>query len=72
MDPRKREWLASLIPSFIRKGVFLKQTLTDIAVGSNFKIEMMREFQRMKPNKFMYEYERFDANHRVSNIKLDD
>ena len=31
---------------------------------------MMREFQSMKPNKFMYE--RFDANHGVSNIKLDD
>ena len=70
VEPGKREWLASLIPSFIRKGVFLKETLTDIAVGSDLKVEMMREFQSMKPNKFMYE--RFDANHGVSNIKLDD
>ena len=30
----------------------------------------MKEFQSMKPNKFMYEL--FDANHGVSNIKLDD
>ena len=30
----------------------------------------MREFPSMKPKKFMYE--RFDANHGVSNIKLDD
>ena len=67
VEPRKREWLASLIPSFIMKGVFLKQTLTDIAMGSDCKIEMMREFQGMTLNKFMYE--RFDANHGVSNIK---
>ena len=70
VEPRKRAWLANLIPSFIRKGVFLKQTLTEIAVGSDCKIEMMREFQGMTLNKFMYE--RFDANHGVSNIKLDD
>ena len=70
VEPRKREWLASLIPSFIRKGVFLKQTLTDIAVGSDFKVEMMKEFRSMKPNKSMYK--RFDINHGLSNIKFDD
>ena len=53
VEPGKREWLASLIPSFIRKGVFLKQALTDIAVGSDFKLEMMRGFQSMTPDKFM-------------------
>ena len=70
VEPRKREWFASLIPSPIRNGVFLKQTLTDIAVESENKAEIMRQFQRLNPNKFIYE--RFDASHGVSNIKLDD
>ena len=70
VEPGKRDRLASLIPSFIRKGVFLKQTLTDIAVGSDYKVEWMREFQSISQKTFVYE--RFDANHGVSNIKLDD
>lgn len=53
-----------------KERVFLKQTLTDIEVGSDFKVEMMREFRSMKPNKSMYK--RFDAKHGVSNIKFDD
>lgn len=69
VEPRNRDRLASLVPGFIRKGVFLKQTLTDIAVESENKAEMMREFQYLNPDIIMYE--RFDANHGVSNIKLD-
>lgn len=70
VEPRNRDRLASLVPGFIRKGVFLKQTLTDIAVESENKAETMREFQYLNPNIIMYQ--RFDANHGVSNIKLDD
>lgn len=69
VEPRNRDRLARLVPGFIRKGVFLKQTLTDIAVESENKAEMMREFQYLNPDVIMYE--RFDANHGVSNIRLD-
>ena len=69
IDPGKRGWLASLVPAIISKGVFLKQTLIDIAVNSEEKAEFMREFQYLNPN---FKYERFDANNGVSNIKLDD
>ncbi|MCJ1467196.1 hypothetical protein MMC07_005819 [Pseudocyphellaria aurata] len=66
----KQGLLAWLIPGFIRKGVFLKQTLTDIATNSEEKAETMRQFQYLNPNTIMYE--RFDANHGVSSFKLDD
>ena len=69
VEPGKRGRLASLVPAIISKGVFLKQTLTDIAVNSEEKAEFMREFQYLNPN---FKYERFDANNGVSNIKLDD
>lgn len=70
VEPGKRDRLAGLIPGIIRKTVFLKQTLTDIAVNSEEKAEVMRHFQYLNPDIIMYE--RFDANHGVSNIKLDD
>lgn len=66
----KQGLLASMIPGFIRKGVFLKQTLTDIATNSEEKAETMRQFQHLNPDTIMYE--RFDANHGVSSFKLDD
>ena len=44
VEPGKRERLASLIPSPIRRGVFLKPTLTDIALASANKADVMREF----------------------------
>lgn len=70
VEPGKWDWLAGLIPGIIRKGVFLKQTLTEIAVNSEEKAEVMRHFQYLNPDIIMYE--RFDANHGVSNIRLDD
>lgn len=70
VEPEKRDRLAGLIPGIIRKGVFLKQTLAEIAVNSEEKAEVMRHFQYLNPN--IIRYERFDANHGVSNIKLDD
>lgn len=70
VEPEKRDRLAGLIPGIIRKGVFLKQTLAEIAVNSEEKAEVMRHFQHLDSNTIRYE--RFDANHGVSNIKLDD
>ncbi|MCJ1265113.1 hypothetical protein MMC22_004988 [Lobaria immixta] len=70
VESEKRDSLASLIPGIIRKGVFLKQTLAEIAANSEEKVEMMRLFQYLNPN--VIRYERFNANHGVSNIKLDD
>lgn len=70
VEPGKRDRLAALIPGFIRKGVFLKQALTEIAVNPEGTADMMRTCQSLNPNSVMYE--RFDANHGVSNIKLDD
>lgn len=67
--PEKRDRLLGLLPGAIRKGVFLKQTLTDIAVNSEEKAEVMRQFQHLNPDVIMYE--RFDASNGVSNIKLD-
>lgn len=70
VEPGKRDRLAALIPGPIRKGVLLKQALTEIAVNSEKTADMMRHSQYLNPNIVMYE--RFDANHGVSNIKLDD
>ena len=69
VEPRKREWLAGLLPSVIKELVFLKQTLTEIAVNSEEKAEVMRIFQELNQDVIMFE--RFDANHGLSNIKLD-
>lgn len=65
----KRDRLANLVPGLIRKGVFLKQTLTEIAVNSEEKADVMRQFQHLNPD--VFKYERFDADHGVSNFKLD-
>lgn len=69
-EPGKREMLAALIPGFIRKVVFVKQTLTEIAVNSEDNADIMRQFQIVNSNTIMYE--RFNASHGVCNIKLDD
>ncbi|KAL8719856.1 MAG: hypothetical protein Q9181_008002, partial [Wetmoreana brouardii] len=70
VEPGKRDRLLSLLPGVIRKVVFLKQTLTEIATSSEVTADMMRVLERMNDNLVMYE--RLDANHGVSNIKLDD
>ena len=70
VEPGKRDRLAGLIPGAIRKGVFLTQTLTEIAVNSERDAERLRHFQYLKEEVIMYE--RFDANHGVSSIKMDD
>ena len=70
VEDGKRDRLASLMPGAIRKGVFLKQTLKEIAVNSDNDAHRLRHFQHLNDNDIMYE--RFDANHGVSNIRLDD
>ena len=70
VEPEKRDRLAGLLPGIIRKGVFLKQTLAEIAVNSEEKADVMRHFEYL--NEDIIKYARFDANHGVSNIKLDD
>ena len=69
VEPGKRDRLANLIPSFIRKGVFLKETLAEIAASSEREAMIMTTLGSLDENKFMYE--RFDANHGVSSIRLD-
>lgn len=68
VEPGKREWLAALIPSPIRRGNFLKDTLIEHAVDCEEKAQMMRVIEEGNEN---FIYERFDASHGVSNIKLD-
>lgn len=69
VEPGKRERLAGLVPGAIRRGIFLQQTLKEIAVNSLEKADVMRQFQALNDEVFMYE--RFD-DRGVSNIKLDD
>ena len=69
IEPGKRERLKSFIPGALRQGIFLTQTLKEIAVNSEDKAVIMRQFEDL--SKGLVAYERFDANHGVSNIKLD-
>ena len=69
VEPGKRDRLASLIPSFIRKGVFLKELLTELAANTEKEAMIMETFAFFDKDKFTYE--RFDASHGVSNIRLD-
>ena len=67
----KRDRLVGfLIPRVVRRSMFLKQTLLDIATNAEEKADIMRQFQALNPTVIMYE--RFDASHGVSNFKLDD
>ena len=67
VEPRKREWLAGLLPRVIKEPVSLKQTLTDFAVNSKESAEGMRVFQELNQDAIMFEL--FDASHQLSNIK---
>ena len=69
VEPGKRDRLASLLPSFIRTGMFLTKTLKEIAVNSSKTVDIMTIFHDINPNRFMYA--RSDADQGVSNIKLD-
>ena len=65
----KRKMLADLVPRVIRTGVFLMTTLKESAVNSQQTADMMEIFAERNPE--IFEYERFDADHGVSDIRLD-
>ena len=72
--PRKRDVLAELlVPGTIRMGVFLKETLTEIAVKSEKIAGQMVTLARVskEDSRFDVRYERFSADNGVCYIKLD-
>ncbi|MCJ1379863.1 hypothetical protein MMC17_002966 [Xylographa soralifera] len=66
---RRRDVLASLLPSVIRMGVFLKETLTQIAVNSEHTAEMMKSLEQVSHGDIIYK--RFSARNEVCFFKLD-
>ena len=66
---RRRDVLASFLPSMIRMGVFLKETLTQIAVNSEHTAEMMEILERVSHGDIIYR--RFSARNEVCFFKLD-
>lgn len=69
LSERKRDVLASLVPSFIRTAIFLKETLTQIAVDSEKTAEVMRTFEAISHGDIIYD--RFSAPNGVCFFKLD-
>lgn len=72
--PRKRDVLAEhLVPGTIRMGVFLKRTLTEIAVKSEKIAGQMVTLARVsnEDSRFDVRYERFSADNGVCYKKLD-
>ena len=72
--PRKRDVLAeNFVPGIIRMGVFLKQTLTEIAVKSEKIAGQMVTLARVSngDSEFDVRYERFSADNGVCYKKLD-
>lgn len=72
--PRKRDFLAELlVPGTVRMGVFLKETLTEIAVKSEETADRMVVLAEVsKPDSnFDMRFERFSADNGVCYIKLD-
>lgn len=66
---RKRDVLASLVPSVIRTTISLKETLTQIAVDSEKTADQMRVLQKVSHGDIVYE--RISANNGVCYFKLD-
>jgi hypothetical protein len=69
LPPRRRDILADFVPSFIRMGVFLKKTLTEIAVNSENVARQMESLVQV--SKGDVKYYRFSADNGVCYIKLD-
>ena len=69
LPERRRDILAALIPGFVRMGMFLKRTLTEIAVNSERTAGIMKAFEYV--SKGDLKYERFSADNGVCYIKLD-
>ena len=68
LPSRQRDRLASLVPGFIRMSLFLKKTLTEIAVNSELIASMMRSLDEIDTN---ISYHRFSADNGVCFIKMD-
>ena len=69
LPERRRDVLVSFLPGFIRMGVFLKRTLTEIAVNSEQTANVMGQLAWISKGDFRYE--RFSADNGVCYIKLD-
>ncbi|MCJ1379190.1 hypothetical protein MMC17_002290 [Xylographa soralifera] len=69
LPARKRDLLAEFVPGFIKMSIFLKRTLTEIAVSSESHAQFMRAMQHQ--SKGSIKYERFSAGNGVCWIKLD-
>ena len=69
LPERRRDVLVSFLPGFIRMGVFLKRTLTEIAVNSEQTANVMGQLAWISKGDFCYE--RFSADNGVCYIKLD-
>ena len=69
LPERRRDVLVSVLPGFIRMGVFLKRTLTEIAVNSEQTANVMGQLAWISKGDFRYE--RFSADNGVCYIKLD-
>ena len=65
---RHRDSVASLLPGFIRMGIFLKETLTEIAVSAEKDADSLRIMAEISSDKM--KYERFSADTGVCFIKL--
>ena len=70
LPERRRDVLVSFLPGFIRMGVFLKRTLTEIAVNSEQTAKMMGQLAYVSKGDLCYE--RFSADNGVCWIKLDE
>ncbi|MCJ1402794.1 hypothetical protein MMC11_006015 [Xylographa trunciseda] len=66
---RRRDVLASFLPSMIRMGVFLKETLTQIAVNSEHTADIMKTLEQVSHGDIIYK--RFSARNEVCFFKLD-
>ena len=66
---RRRDILARLMPSMIRTAVFLKETLTQIAVDSEKTADWMRTLEKASHGDIIYD--RFSAGNGVCYFKLD-
>lgn len=66
---RHRDAFAKLMPSFIRMGVFLKETLTQVATNSEHTAQIMKSYERVSHKEIVFE--RFSAGHGVCFIKMD-
>ena len=65
---RHRDTVASLLPGFVRMGIFLKETLTEIAVSAERDAAFVRMMADRDP--INLKYERFSADTGVCFIKL--